>query len=256
VARNEKTAERQETSVMASIQDILQDARAREEQERVDAERRIQEEEQRRVDEARRVQEAEEARLKAEEEEKRRRSFEEQRHHAELAAMQEAALHKAKLEAEGKARLAEIASRQEHERQLHALSQDEHKKKLTMGLAGLGVLLFALAIGGGVAIKNSMDAKDAAEARSRDLQARQEQAEADKKRLDDELAAARNSGDSAQIAALTAKLNAATDKINSIKSQRPSVGGGGGGGGAAKPTTNTPKPACTCQAGDPLCSCL
>jgi hypothetical protein len=52
-------AERQETSVMVSIQEILRDAQSREEQEKVEAEERARADEQRRVEELRRRQEEE-----------------------------------------------------------------------------------------------------------------------------------------------------------------------------------------------------
>jgi len=136
-------AERQETSVMASIQDILRDAQSREEEERVEAENRARADEQRRIDDARRKQEEEAARLKAEEDDRERRIYEEKRRAAELAAMQGAAVERAKAETEAKARLAEMTARQDHERQLHALSQDKGKKNLRMILIGLAVLFIS-----------------------------------------------------------------------------------------------------------------
>jgi len=256
-------AERQETSVMVSIQEILRDAQNREEQEKVEAERRAREEEQRRVDEIRRRQEEEEARLRAEEDERQRRAFEEQRRQAELQALQEAAVQRARTEAEAQARLAEMNARQEHERQLHALGQDKHKKRLTMIAVGLGVLFFVGAIGGGIIIKNVHDQAAAAEAQLRELQSEKDKADQEQARLKAELA---NTKDPEQIAALQAQLAAQQQRLQSLDSQiannRSShggghggggaaahpAGGGGGGGGAAKP--------CNCTPGDPLCSCL
>jgi len=145
-------AERQETSVMVSIQEILRDAQSREEQEKVESERRAREDEQRRIDDVRRKQEEEGARLRAEEDERERRVFEEQKRRAELQALQDAAVQRTRMEAEAQARLAEMTARQDHERQLHALSQDKHKKRLQIFLVGLGLLLFIGAIGGGVFI--------------------------------------------------------------------------------------------------------
>ncbi|MGH7293835.1 MAG: hypothetical protein ACRELB_02825, partial [Polyangiaceae bacterium] len=164
-------AERQETSVMVSIQEILRDAQNREEQEKVEAERQAQAAEQRRLDEARRRQEEEEARLRAEEDDRQRRMFEEQRRQAELNAMQEAAVQRARAEAEAQARLAEMAARQEHERQLHALSQDKHKKRLTFIIAGLAVFFVLGGIGGGIALKHSSDEAQAAKAQAAALEA-------------------------------------------------------------------------------------
>ncbi len=171
-------AERQETSVMVSIQEILRDAQSREEQEKVEAEQRARAEEQRRLDEIRRRQEEEEARIRAEEDERQRRAYEEKKRAAEIAAMQEAAVQRARSEAEAQARLAEMNARQEHERQLHALSHDKSKKNLKFLLAGLGVVLFAAAIGGTVLIKSSMDKAAAAQAETAKLTAQIDEAEA------------------------------------------------------------------------------
>ena len=251
-------AERQETSVMVSIQEILRDAQSREEQDKLEAEQRARQEEQRRLDEIRRRQEEETARLKAEEDERQRRVFEEKRRHAEIEAMQEAAVQRARSEAEAQARLAEMTSRQDHERQLHALTQDQGKKRLKFLLAGLGVLLFALAIGGGVMIKQAMDKTAAAEARTHELEAQRDEAQAAKEKVAEEL---QNTKDPEKIAALQAELAEKDAKLNQVNSQitqvrRPTGGGGpaaappkpAGGGGPSKP--------CNCTPGDPLCSCL
>src|ERR1019366_3585684 len=163
-------AERQETSVMVSIQEILRDAQNREEQEKVEAETRAREEEQRQVDAARRRQDEEEARLRSEEDDRQRRSFEEQRRQAEIQAMQEAHVQRARSEAEAQARLAEMAARQEHERQLHALGQDKHKKRLTMILVALGAVVVIGGVGAGVAIKRSADQAATAQAQLRGMQ--------------------------------------------------------------------------------------
>jgi len=196
-------AERQETSVMVSIQEILRDAQNREEQEKVEAEHRARAEEQRRLDEARRRQEEEEARIRAEEEDRQRRAFEEQRRQAELQAMQEAHVQRARSEAEAQARLAEMAARQEHERQLHALSQDKHKKRLTFILVGLGAVLFIGAIGGGVLYNNVHQKALMAEAQVRAMQDEKDKAEAEQARLKAQL---ENTKDPEQIAQLQAQL--------------------------------------------------
>jgi colicin import membrane protein len=252
-------AERQETSVMVSIQEILRDAQNREEQEKVEAERRAREEEQRRLDEVRRQQEAQEARLRAEEEERQRRAFEEQKRQAEIAALQEAAVQRARMEAESQARLAEIASRQDHERQLKALGQDEHKKRLTLIASGLGVLFFVAAIGGGILIKNAMNEADSAKQQITALQSQIDDANAKQARLSAELA---NTKDPEKIAQLQAQLAEQQSKVQALNSQmgqaRPRAASGGGAP-AAKPTGGGgggPSKPCNCTPGDPLCSCL
>jgi len=258
-------AERQETSVMVSIQEILRDAQNREEQEKVEADRRAREEEQRRLDEIRRRQEEEEARLRSEEEDRQRRAYEEQRRQAEIQAMQEAAVQRARAEAEAQARLAEMASRQEHERQLHALSQDKHKKRLTFIVAGLAAFFVIGGITAGVVIKQASDKTAAAEAQLRALQDEKDKADQEQARLKAEL---ENTKDPEKIAALQAELAAQQTKLQSLNTQiaQNKGGGGGGGGGGVRPAGGgggggASKPAgpakpCNCTPGDPLCSCL
>ncbi len=255
-------AERQETSVMVSIQEILRDAQNREEQEKVEADRRAREQEQQRLDEIRRRQEEEEARLRAEEEDRQRRAFEEQRRQAELQAMQEAAVQRARSEAEAQARLAEMASRQEHERQLHALSQDKHKKRLQAIAIGLGVFFFIGAVGGGLLIKRSYDEAQAAKAQAAALQNQIDESNATEARLKAQLA---NAKDPTEYQALQAQLAAEESRNQQLQQQaqqgpakKPAYtggGGGGGGGAASKPAGGSGKP-CNCTPGDPLCSCL
>ena len=254
-------AERQETSVMVSIQEILRDAQSREEQEKIEAEQRERAEEQRRVDEIRRKQDEETARLKAEEDERQRKTFEEQRRQAEIVALQEATVQRAKMEAESQARLAEMASRQEHERQLHALSQDKGKKRLQQIAIGLGVV-FVLAIGvGGVLYKQANDKAEAIAMQLRELQDEKDKADQEKAKLK---VALDNTTDPQKIAELTQQLNDAQKRADdaakqmSEKKSAGSGGGGGGGGGGVKPRPNPGGGGggggTKCQPGDPLCA--
>jgi colicin import membrane protein len=248
-------AERQETSVMVSIQEILRDAQSREEQEKIEAEERARAEEQRRLDEMRRRQEQEEARLRAEEADRQRRAFEEQKRQAELQGLQEAAIQKARAEAESQARLAEMTARQEHERQLHALSQDQGKKRLRTMVIGIGALLFAVAVGGGIVVKNSMDKTAQLEQEKRQLQADIDKAAEEQRNLNFQLS---NTKDPARIAELEAQIAAMKDRQNTLQQQQSNPGvvhppPHPPPPGTAKPG---PRPACNCTPGDPLCSCL
>jgi colicin import membrane protein len=253
-------AERQETSVMVSIQEILRDAQNREEQEKLEAEQRARQEEQRRLDEARRRQEEEQARIRAEEAERQRRAFEEQKRQAEIQALQEAAIQKARTEAESQARLAEMTARQEHERHLHALNQDQGKKRLRLMLGGAAALLLVVAVGGGVAVKNSVDKANAAEAHARELQTKIDDTETEMRRVRSDL---ENAKDPEKIAELTSQLNAMKKERDRLEAEGAAQPGpkpvthtvAGGGGGAQKPTSGTKAP-CNCTPGDPLCSCL
>jgi colicin import membrane protein len=253
-------AERQETSVMVSIQEILRDAQSREEQEKVEAEQRSREAEQRRLEEIRRKQEEEAGRLRAEEQERERRVFDEQRRQVELKALQEATIHRARTEAEAQARLAEMTARQDHERQLHALSQDKHKKRVQWIAIGLGVFFFVGAIGAGVVIKNVMDQKNAAQALARQYESEKQEVEQQQARLKAEL---EQTKDPEKIAQLQKELQERERTLQDLqfreKMQAP-VGPKAVGGprpGAKPPGGDRPPPGkCNCTPGDPLCSCL
>ena len=167
--------------------------------------------------------------------------------------MQEAAIQRARLEAESTARLAELSSRQEHERQLHAIKHDKSRKGLQLGLAGAGVLLLALAVGGGVVIAQKAQEADRAKAELQQLETQKDAVEADKRKLENDLA---NAPDKATAAAAQAALAAANAKLADIMTKETAKKPTGGGGAApAKPSTTTKAP-CNCQPGDPLCSCL
>jgi colicin import membrane protein len=252
-------AERQETSVMVSIQEILRDAQSREEQEKVEAEQRAREAEQRRVEEIRRRQDEEAARLRAEEAERERRIFEEQRRQAELQGLQEATVQRARAEAEAQGRLAEMNARQAHERQLHALSQDKHKKRVQMIAVALGVFFFIGAIAAGVVIKRVMDERNTAEAYARQLESAKQEVEQKESRLKAEL---EQTKDPEKIAALQSALAEQQQKLDMIRTQQTQPQERRAGGGAAQPHPKSPekgaapgKP-CNCTPGDPLCSCL
>jgi colicin import membrane protein len=249
-------AERQETSVMVSIKEILRDAQSREEQEKAEAEQRAREAEQRRLEDLRRRQEEETTRLRAEELERERRGFEEERRQAELRALQEATIQRVRAEAEAQARLAEMTSRQDHERQLHALSQDKHKKRVQMIAIALGVFFFIGAIGAGVVIKNVMAQKNAAEAYARQLESDKQENEQQQARLKAEL---EQTKDPEKIAALQVALEDQQKKLEAIKTQQAQPQQQRGPVPVAAPahpkTPDKSKP-CNCTPGDPLCSCL
>jgi membrane protein involved in colicin uptake len=255
-------AERQETSVMASIQDILRDAQLREEQDKVAAQRKVEEEERARLDAIRRQQEEEEARLQAEENARAAKIFEEQRKQAELAAMQEAAIQRARMEAEAQARLAEMAARQEHERQLTALTQDKHKKRLVFGLIGGSVVFLLVASIGIYELKVYVDKTNQLTAQLAAEQAEKDKTERERSAIQAKLD---QTTDPEQIAQLKASLKEKQDKIDDLNKDITSngkagtshaYGGGGGGPAPVNPGGVKPPPApCGCDRRDPMCGC-
>jgi len=253
-------AERQETSVMASIQDLLRDHAKAEEEEKIAAQRKAEAEERARLDAMRREQEAAEARMRAEEEARQAKIYEEQRKAAELAAIQEATVQRARMEAEAQARLAEMAARQEHEKHLHALQHDKSKKTLKWIAIATGVVLFIALIGGGFALKSSHDKAVAAEAEANRLRDQIAQAEAEKASIQAKL---QQTQDPETIARLKAELAAADQKtadLNKALSSKGAAPKPGPGGPAIGAPGNAPPPPppkkCNCREGDPICTCL
>ena len=147
--------------------------------------------------------------------------------------------------------------------QLAHVSQDQKKKKLTYMLVGLGLVLFLGIVGGAFGIKSMMD-KQAAERAIYEKQLADQKAQMDKlqgqlKEQNDAVAqlesAVSNAKDEAAKKEAEAKLAAARAQqqktqsaIATMRNNPPATGGG------TKPAT--PRPACTCAAGDPLCSCI
>ena len=214
------------------------------------------------LDAERRQREAEEARMAQEQERRQVEEARQREEQARLEAIRQAEVEKARHEAEGQARLRAMQQQQEHERQLAALSQDKKKKQLTYMVAGIAALLVFGGVGGGLAWKASADKQAAIQAQQAkqiaeneaqlsklmgDLKAQQDAMEAAKS----ELAGAKSE---AERAAAQARLAAAQEQQKKTQANIAAVRGGGGGG---KPAGGgTPRPACTCQAGDPLCACL
>jgi hypothetical protein len=247
-------AQRQESSVSVSIEELLREAHAREEQERREAAERVRASEQRRIDERRRCQQAEEARLRAEEAERSRRAFEDERRRVELRALHQSTLERTRAEAELKARLAELAARQEHERNLHALRHDRHRRRLTRVIVLLTGLAVAGGIAGGFAIKRSRDDAAVADARLRGIQVEKDRLEQEQVRLKQAIDSASDPG---EVARLQRELAAAQRQMRSF----PSPGARPPPVHAPAPITNAPNvrsPAVprlpdACSKGDPLC---
>ena len=255
--------EQKESSVLFSLKELMNLEEDRIRQEETSRKAKQEAELQARLEVERRAREDEESRIRAEDERRRaeeQRSREEQ---AKLEAIHKGEVEKARLDAENAARLEQMRHQQEHERQLHALSQDKHKKRLTMAAVGVSLLLVVGAIGGVMAYTSARDKAAAAAAeQSREnaelqgkLDTLAKQAEDEKANVDTLSAKLGAANDVATKLALEKQLaeaqteQAATAAARARVSAQHSSGSGSGG-----PTKV--RAACTCQAGDPLCSCI
>ena len=247
-------AQRQESSVIVSIEELLREAHVREEQERRNAEASLRAAQERRLEELRQQQQAEEARVRAAATERALREFEEEKRRVELRALEEGAVVKARTEAEAQARLAEMTARQDHERSLHALRHDRHKKRLSRMVVALVAVTTVGGFGGGLAIKRSRDESAAADARLRSVRDEKDQLEQEQQRL--QLAIA-NATDPAEVAELRTRLEAAERQVRSLPGPTPKANGGHVTTPAG-PAVKRPVPPSsgTCIKGDPLCATI
>lgn len=255
-------AEQKESSVLFSLKELMSLEEDRIKQEEEERRRKEQAELNARLEAERRAREAEEARLNADAERRRQEEQRAREEQARLDAIRQGEVEKARHEAENQARLRAMQQQQEHERHLAALNQDKKKKQLTYMVLGIAALLVLGGAGGGYAFYRSAE-----EARHRDELARKEiaekQAQLDKlmaelKSQNDAIAQAQadaaNAKSEADRAAAKAKLAQAQEQQRRTQANIAAVRATGGNSKSSG--GSTPKPACTCQAGDPLCSCL
>lgn len=256
-------AEQKESSVLFSLKELMSLEEDRIKQEDDDRKRKEAAEAAAREDAERRQREAEEARLRAEDERRRQEDQRQREEQARVEAIRQGEVEKARAEAENQARLRALGQQQEHERQIAVISQDKKKKQLTYIALGIGALLILGGAGGGFAFYKSAQ-EQARITALKNQEIAEKQAQLDKlmgelKAQNDAIAQAQAEAASAKSeadrAAAQAKLAAVQDQqkktqatINAVRNAP--VGAGAGGG--SKPA----RPACTCQAGDPLCSCL
>jgi hypothetical protein len=241
-----------DSSAFVSIDALLQDQKEIEEKEKRAAEERVRAEEQARLDEIKRQQDELAARLKAEEDERQRKEFEERRHKADIAAQREATLLKTKMDAEAKARIAEMDASAKHAADLETIKQDKGKKRLTMIAGGLVALVVIGVAGGLYAYKQATDKEAAIEARIHDLEKQKEQADEETRKARYDLSKAT---DPAEVAALRNKVAAAEQNAQNVADILKHAAKTGASPGAAKPppstnTTNTGPLHCT--PGDPF----
>jgi len=250
--------EHKESSVLFSLQELMKLEQDRIKQEEDDKKRRQDNEVRAREDAERKAREEEQARLHAEEE---RRRLEEQRKREEAArleALRQAEIERARVAAEEQARLDAMKAAQAHELEVAKLKQDKHKKNLTIGI---GLVLAVLLIGGGTGgfiwyrsakAQEELQAETQRQLAERDAQMKklQSQLETQERKVNDLVSQLAAAHDDATRAKIQAELAAAQKDAAAIKGAMRGTATSGDKG------SSTPKPACTCQRGDPLCSCL
>jgi colicin import membrane protein len=248
-------ADKEESSVLFSLQELmsLEEERIADEEAATEAASQA---EQARLDaEARAQREAEEARIRAEEETRRAEELRRREDEARVVAAAQAEIDKAKAETDNKARLEQIAQAQGHEQKLAEIKQDKSKKKLQIFLAVAAVAILGIA-GGFIAYQKKQteetakkelafqleleEAKKAADEQvqklERELENNKDITDAERRKLKKQIEDAKKAAD-----------KAGKDK----KSGSPRRSGGRTGGGSSKPKPK--KPSGGCAPGDPLC---
>jgi colicin import membrane protein len=252
--KQSRSAEQKESSVLFSLKELMNLEEDRIKAEEADKEARAKADAERRAAEERARREAEERRLQDEEEARHADEVRRREEATRLEAIQRAEIEKGRAESEQRARMAQIAAQQAHERSLAELQQDKGKKRLTYAAIVLGVVL----VGGGIITavtvskaKEEQQAREAVLTRQRleteqKLAAMQRDFEDKKKAelaLQGQLAAAKDDADRVKIEAELAKAKKAREAAGVGVAGVKKEGGGS-------------KPGCNCPPGDPLCSCL
>jgi colicin import membrane protein len=254
-------AEQKESSVLFSLKELMSLEEDRIRQEDDERKRKEQAELQARLDTERRAREAEEARMNADEERRRQDEQRTREEHARIDAIRQGEVEKARHDAEAQARLRAMQQTQEHERQLTVLKQDKKKKQLTFVVIGIAALMILGAGGGGYAFWASAKEqariqafkdKEIAEQKQQ-LDTLMSQLKAQNDAVAQAQAEAASAHSDADRAAAQAKLAEAQRQASALQGrigtlQRNPVG--------PTPPRTTPRAACTCLAGDPLCSCI
>jgi colicin import membrane protein len=246
-------AEQKESSVLFSLKELMNLEEDRIKSEENEKKRQEDAAMQARLDAERRVREEEEARMRAADESRRQSEQRTREESARVEAIRHAEMEKARLDAENAARLEQLKQHQEHEHRIHALGQDEGKKKLKFIAIGAVVFLFLVMVGGGFAINSTLQKQKALEAQ---LNTMNDERDALNAKL-------KNATSPEERAALQAEIDVKNDAIEAAKKNpgtpapaaKPAYHPPAGGGGAA-PVKPAVKPPCDCKTGDPLCSCL
>lgn len=253
-------AEEKESSVLFSLNELMNLEEERIEKEEANRAAAEQAEQHAREAAERAARDAEEQRLREEEERRRQEELRRREEEARVAAIKQGEIEKQRTEAEHRAKMEALSAQQAHEQQLASLQRDKGKKRLQIAV---GIVAGVLVIGGvttGVLWKRSAD----------DRERREQALLEEQRRAKEQLEALRGEFQAAQKkeADLQANLRAAKDEaererlkreLEQAKKERQAAGAAVRTGGGAKPKSGSggaPKPSCNCPPGDPLCSCL
>jgi colicin import membrane protein len=255
-------AEQKESSVLFSLKELMNLEEDRIKDEETAQERSRAAEQAARDDAQRRMVDAQNAAVREAQEQQRREAERQQEAAARAEGLRQAQIETARIQAEAEARTMAQRAQQEHDQRMAAVSGDKKKKQLTIMLGVGGVVMVLGLIGGGLALKSQLDAREASE---RTHRAENEAAQAELNKLKNDLKAKEDA-----VSALegdvknakteverTAKLQALADAQAKLKAANAAVGGATGPRPAANPGGARPTgKACNCPPGDPLCSCL
>jgi len=247
-------AEQKESSVLFSLKELMNLEEDRIKKEEDDKKKREEAELAAKLDAERKAREEEERRLRAEDD---RRRGEEQRSREEAArleAIRHGEVEKARVEAEGVARMEAMRRQQEHEKELHHMKSTSGHRTLKIML-GIGAFVFlGVVVGGGIFINGKIKE---AEALKQQISSLNGEMDDTKKKMSE----AKTDEERQALQAKLDDLQGQLDKANKNPTQQ-----------APKPKNNTfvpPPPVpkktvcrmldgtkvASCQPGDSLCNC-
>ncbi len=249
-------SEQKESSVLFSLKELMSLEEDRIRGEEAEKAATTAAAERARVEAERIAREAEESRIRAEEE---RRRVDEQRsreENARLEAIRVAEIEKARVEAEGRARMEAMTAQQQHERSLAAVQNDASKKKLGKILLEIAIAVPVLGGGAGFFIYRNIQetkAKIAAQEEA-NRQAEEQNAKliaqmkAQEEKVTGLLGQLTSAKDEATRAALQKQLDEERTKQESLRKTL--------GGGPARPGGPAAPAGKKCDPSDPLCGSL
>ncbi len=243
--------ELRESSVLFSLQGLMELEQERVEAEAADAARRVESERRERELALRLAREEEASKLRAEEEARRREQAARAEEAARLEALRLAEVERVRIETEHRARMDVAAAQASHERALAALREDRSRKRWARFAIGGAAIAFGL-LAGGLALwfgKLKPDAERAARDQSISLAARDARLEAlerDIRRRQEQIDGLRG----AMRQREEDRLRRDQDEQRRLREERRDKPAPAP---APAPRPPAPRPAKVCPEGDPMC---